>query len=336
MFNAFKQKGKFIMRKLKKLVASVAALATAAAMSVGTLAVTANEVTKDLISKKAYTVAEEQFIASYEKDGVSDVAKYLMDNSVDLNDAQLIVEMYLDAKNSTSAASEQKDSKKKAVRAAEKPNFYSKSNISDFQHYGVVLSKKGNYSRNDVTWHIIYNQANTHYYVDAPTLLDIRSLDPGVNVIGDGEFGFGGWIVTGPTHLSSNANTSVAVCDFPFGIKNNVPSEYALYQEFYFQDQTDGTDPVIMNKTPLIYSTYVQGDVNRDGIVDKLDLQWIVDYNMRKNPDFFHNFSFTGSKTLTNAQMDIIELLAADADHNGEIGVADMVWMAHHGIKLNQ
>ena len=36
MFNAFKQKGKFIMRKLKKLAASVAALATAAAMSVGT------------------------------------------------------------------------------------------------------------------------------------------------------------------------------------------------------------------------------------------------------------------------------------------------------------
>ena len=59
------------MKKFKKIAASVAALVTATAMSVGTLAVTANEVTKDLASKKSYTVAEEQFIAEYEDTGYS-------------------------------------------------------------------------------------------------------------------------------------------------------------------------------------------------------------------------------------------------------------------------
>ena len=86
------------MKKFRKLAASIAAITTALSLSVGTLAVTANEVKKAIETKPAYTLAEKQFIDSYSKKGEEKAAKFLVDNGIELTEAKRMVDMYIEGK----------------------------------------------------------------------------------------------------------------------------------------------------------------------------------------------------------------------------------------------
>ncbi len=280
-------------------------------MSVGTLAVTANEVTKDLASKKVYTVAEEQFIASYEKDGVSDVAKYFIDNNISVSEAQFLTDKYVEAKE----LDKMDLSKKNVTGSRTIPAFYCNTHLSDNQHYCVLISNNGAYNDN-VDLNLEYTLDPDDTWITSLSNLSIRSLNSGVTLSGQSMAGYS-WYIHGAINLNGSSSQKLGVCDFPFNVCGGATNELELYNELHW----DGNG----NYDPLTFATYVQGDINHDGIVDYTDYSWIVDYCLRKNPPIPTNYSNFDAETAA-----IINNLAADADRNGELSLSDITWIVHH------
>lgn len=316
------------MKNLKKFAVSLAAFTTALSLGVGTLSVTADEIKKDA----SKTFAEKAFVANFNDTKYKDVAKYLVDNGMSLKDAEAVMSMYI-------AADEEKQTPKIGYlkSSTPTPQFYSDTNLSKNQHYCVIVSKNGAYKNNNFHKSLMYAENSEDSMINSLGHLNIKNLSSGVNITGDVVSGLL-WDLIGRINLTGKASKKVGVCEFQIYTTDSSTNEKEMYEQLHWEDEyLDNNGNLKENNLPLRYHTYVQGDVKHDGIVDGTDLQWLIDYNMGKNPETVVKYVYTypnpdayGNAITINFDTDIARIinnLAKDADRNGTIDLADVTWI---------
>jgi uncharacterized membrane protein len=300
------------MKKFRKLAASVAAITTALSLSVGTLAVTANEVKKAIDTKAEYTLAEKQFIDSYSKKGEEKAAKFLVDNGIELTEAKRMVDMYIEGKQLRDEQDSVKASKKGSKSYSK---YYSETHLSGQQHYGVIVYKgyaTGTYSP---YFNIGYNTG--YHNMSFPLYIKYWAPNYAVNYVG----------TNNPIGMSFNFTPSEspeAFLDFEFGIGSSATSEYDVYNAFSFSNT---------NYSDLFeYETYIQGDINHDGWVNSIDYSYIFEYNVLQadegDLESYYSDNNSNVKAPVPAIAHLINVLASDLDKDGGVGVSDLVMIS--------
>ena len=299
-----------LMNKFRKLAASIAAITTALSLSVGTLAVTANEAKKAIDAKPAYTLAEKQFIDSYSKKGVEKAAKYLVDNGIELTEAKRMVDMYIEGKQLRAEQENMKLSTKGKNRTEELPEYYSSTRLSGQPHYGVIISN-GNIAS---TYYPYFNLTyNTNYHnISFP--LDVRNRSTGVT-----KYYVGSSNPIGMSYCITTSSSPEAKFEFPFGVGVCASSESDLYSNFAFDN----------NSKPFQYETYVRGDTNHDGWVDSLDYSFIFEYNILNVTEADLRSDYSNNSYAPTAYIArLVNELACDLDGNGAIELNDLIMIS--------
>lgn len=300
------------MKKFRKLAASIAAITTALSLSVGTLAVTANEVKKAIDAKPSYTLAEKQFVESYKNTEYLDAAELLIDNDISLAESENIMKEYIKYKEKKA---ERKAADAKIVGTRTLPNFYHSAHLSNNQHYGVVISDTGNVHDNNIGFYV-WHTTNKFKLINP---VNIRPLHTGVSLSGYYS-SVKVFHMTGSLNLSLTNGACTGICDFPFEVCSTYTNEEDLHTISHFDDEYNDTT------AEFRYETYVRGDVNHDGIVNEYDIGWLVDYNLGQNPSLNGDYG-QGYVDMTSDYAILINALAADADRDGSIGLSDLTWV---------
>ena len=290
------------MNKFRKLAASIAAITTALSLSVGTLAVTANEVNKAIDTKPAYTLAKKQLIETYEKKGVADVTRFLLDNNFSLSETQNITELYIDGKNKRM----QNESKTGNVRST--PDFYSTTNLSKKEHRGVVFIHNASPQNKHFDLSLRYNSAwSTIATSTQPDLL--QDLENGYSL----DFSSSPISFVGNADFSSFQSTPVALFDFPFTVTTNSATEKIIRDKLRFT--------TYYPTAYCTFYTYVMGDVNHDGLVNTIDLSMIIEITLESMteydlPDTYNNIDPSIALRINR--------LAGDMNDDGVINTNDL------------
>lgn len=293
------------MKKFKKIAASVAALATAAVMSVGTLSAGAFELEK--------TAAKEKFISDYEDMGVGDAAKFLVDNGFELSQAEYMMDLYIEGLELRATEISESSAKRAIQRANNAPDFYSSSNLSGNQHYGLVVfngTSTGAFNLNlGVNFNSAYSVVST-----SPTMKfwnSTTSFNPSVS---------GNFASMYDQNGVSVSSIPEAMFDFTFGVGASATSEASMASGFSILDSNN----------PDVYEiyTYVQGDINHDGLVNVLDYLFIFEYNMNNATldDLRTEYS---NSTPSAGVAKLVNSLAADVDKDGQISLSDLTWISN-------
>lgn len=294
------------MNVLKKFAVSLTALTTLGTLGIGSFSVSAN----------GLTTAEDKFIASYKNADEIKAANYYLENGLSVEEAQELMDTYIDGKEKLEAKN---NPKSRAIPTG--VNFYSDTNLSDNQHYGVVIANNGS-ACSTVTLTLGYQPS----WVGFNSSLSQRMLDDSSN------FSFThianrNLISVGGTYVGNETSEiPSAVFEVPFNVvmteESNVSEAYSegtLYHKFAF---TRASSTPIVGDSTFCFETYVRGDVNHDGIVDSLDVYYLTEYNLHNITDL--SFTYTDKN---NNIANIINNLAADTDKDGYIGVPDLTWI---------
>ena len=169
----------------------------------------------------------------------------------------------------------------------------------------------------DPTW-IAFNSSLGERMLDSTSNLNCTSILPS------------NLVTTGGVYIGSKTTeTPSGVVEIPFSVTmtegnqgNEGYSEGTLYHKFTF---TRASSVPINGDSTFRFETYVSGDVNHDGIVNSQDVTLLTRYNTQEITDLSHSYT-----DRSNEVASIINNLAADADRNGEIGIADVLWIQHH------
>lgn len=301
------------MNKIKKLAASLAAFTTVATMGIGCISASAMGTSTNT---KVYTRAEERFIKSYESQGYSDVAEYLIDNGISLSEGKKMMNLYIDGKRKSG-----NNSSTSSYVNSSTP-FYSTSNLSSNQHYGMAIASNGSANVTYLYYELEYSPS----WVSIDPDVDINA--PNSNVIIN-SFALGNSTIFHGTFSNlANSNTPVRVFDFPFdvvmpstGVVNY--SEATLKQQFQLSVSHEIADG--SSDTNFYYETFIRGDVNHDGKVDSEDYARLIDYNLGSITEFKSDYSDINQNIAK-----IVNRTAADADGDGGIGMADIIWVGKH------
>jgi len=299
------------MNVLKKFAVSLTALTTLATLGIGSFSVSANELT-----------AKEKFIASFSTEAEMKAAKLFVENSTSLSEAESMMNVYLDGKSKIA------NSKKSRSTDNDGPfdtytNFYSATNLSSRQHYGVVIANNG-LATVSTRLQLNYNPS----WIGFNSNLNTRTLNSGATftVSPDDDADENYYSISGYLSATTSSAVPVAVLDMPFNVlmtdagTNESFSEGTLRHKFAFSRQYC---QVIGNTdTTFTYETYVAGDVNHDGIIDSVDSAYITDYYLGS----ITNLSFTYTDKNYNVAK-IVNDLAIDADRDGTFGLADVIYI---------
>ena len=317
------------MKNLKKLAASLAAFTTALSLSVGTLAVTANEIQKAIDAKPAYTKAENKFVTSFNNNAkYTEISKYLIDSGASLEDAELIMDMYISADKETSAKKNWINVKGANSAGNDAPQpFYNKNNLSKNQHYGVIISNSGTVHKYGINFDLTYYENNK---ISLKSTTAINNLYNGVCLNpryydsnhSNLEVVFS---AMGNININLDPTKPAGICDFPFKVISRNLNEKSIRELLKFY-----VDPKNLTSN-YRFETYVQGDCNHDGIVDAKDLQMLIDYNLghQLDPISYVSMELNGiNYTIDDNSAAIVNNLASDADRNGVLDIADVTWIA--------
>ena len=295
------------MNVLKKFAVSLTALTTLATLGIGSFSVSANGLTT--------ATAEDKFIASYKNADEIKAANYYLENGLSVEEAKKMMDLYQEGARQIAA------SKNSMARTVNVPvNFYSATNLSNNQHYGIIIADNGE-ANVEATLRIGYDNElispNTNGADVLGSNFDMYSATLIQNTVVK---------ITGMLSDSTENGKPAGVCDIPLNIiSNSFTSEVALYNSLTLTvsecDSMDGSN------TTFRLETYVNGDVNHDGKVDSTDVTYLTDYNTgaKTIEDILNDSEYTDTHENIS---DIVNKRAMDADKNGEIAFADLVMIS--------
>lgn len=288
------------MNVLKKFAVSLTALTTLATLGIGSFSVSANGLTTE----------EDKFIASYKNADEIKAANYYLENGLSVEEAKKMMDLYQEGALQIAA------SKNPMARTVNAPvNFYSDTNLSRNQHYGIIIADNGK-ANVDATLSIGYSNQ-----LISPNINSVSELGSYVEVYRKTDLQNEVKIKAELTPSTSN-EVPVGVCDIPLNIiSNSFTSEVALYNSLTLTvsecDSLDGSN------TTFRLETYVAGDVNHDGKVNASDVKYLTDYNLgvKNIEDILDDCEYTDThENVSN----IVNKRAMDADKNGYISISDL------------
>lgn len=297
------------MKNFKKFAASLAAFTTALSLSVGALSVSANEIRKDIDK----TFAEKAFVNSFHDDDCSTVAKYLLKSGISLDEVKAVMQLYVEGEKEEENEAKKMRKASGTKGASNKPDFYSTTKLSCCNHYGVVLSDKGNVHINNIDYYL----SSDNSIVDLKKVSGIRKLNAGVDlkmfplpadqyVI----FAFGN------VNISLPRTKPACIFDFPLEIKSTEnTSEYDVHDNVTLDVDKNGSN----TSENYRFETYVTGDFDHNGRVDVRDLRRVANYISGINNSILTDYNDIDANTAEK-----VNLLSADMDRNNTIDADDV------------
>lgn len=309
------------MDRLKKFAASLTAITTLATLGIGGFSVSANEqltnVNENLLADTA--TAEDEFIASYAKPDEQLAANYYIENGISLEEAKSMMDIYQDGARKIAA------SKNSMARSNnEGVNFYSTTHLSRNQHYGIIIANNGA-AHVMPTLRLSYTPNWASITADKVGVINNNFLESKVRFPNEGTIK-----IEGEVTPSASMYTPSGVCDIPFNVlmtEDQASDEYITFSEgnLYHQFALKKSSCDVMNgiDTTFTFETYVNGDVNHDGIVNSIDCNYLTQYVLTAIDlsKITEAYKYTD---VSHEIAEIVNLRAMDTNKDGDIGAADV------------
>ena len=309
------------MSNYKKVVAALTAIMSMASLGAGTISASAADL--DAINEKILNDTasdEEKFVAEYANDSEEmKVADYVINSDISLCDAESLMSSY--EIGLANADFTETFSGNDTIINMNRV-FYSDSNLSKNQHYFVLIAHDGT-ADVDALGEIRYNNSNISFGENPVA----RVFNQGYNVILNKKNS------NAVNYLKMTANICqttqeripTGVFDTPFEIlpaasNNGVSTELKLHNQINFK--CNFTDSNNGNDTQLSFETYARGDFNHDGKLTEDDVTYVMKILVGTYSDIVFHFNDKDNNTSK-----IVTYLAADADRDNDLTVADAVWM---------
>ncbi|MGN0592558.1 MAG: hypothetical protein ACI4JQ_04880 [Ruminococcus sp.] len=276
------------MKTIKKLTASVLAVASAAAMTATMAPAFAYEDT---------AAAQAAFINSYANEKAKVIAAYCLEDGLSMEETASLLEDYLAVEEQNNGVS---------LASATSPDYYNNSALSGAPHRLAAIVRNTTVSLNELIC-FTFNR-NVVSYAGSSSLCGIYNNSSTTlmtyNTPGD-ENSINSLLVSTTT---STTGAEVAI-KYSLDV-SGATSESNLYGSI---TMTDSSGHGYME-----YATYVLGDVNHDGQVTDVDEHDVLEFIVELRDDF--TYSYLDYKTYYAA----VNMLAADANEDGIISMADV------------
>lgn len=207
-------------------------------------------------------------------------------------------------------------------------NFYSGVNLSENQHYAVIIKNNGSTSES-VNLKLGYNDNWIGFTSTSPVEYRLLNQSANMSVTHQTVAGSKEILMSGYIPSTTSLSVPAGVIELPFNVIVNNPigneqkTESSLYHKLTFQRLynyvINGVD------TTFCMETYVRGDVNHDGIVDEVDVTYLSNYLIGDIEELA--FSYTDKSDYVTK---IVNDLAMDTNKNGEADLSDLAWIMKH------
>lgn len=249
--------------------------------------------------------AEAALINSYSNPNAQDIAAYLLDNGMSLDEAKEIVDGYEERHPVNGMA------RSVTVDTVVDGPYHNSDHLSAADHYVVAIVK------------------NTSAALDERIILDFESAYAGYD---DEYYVCGGYAdITNKSFIVSTPQTNRVVTLLYTTSTLTTPSMDAVMRYKVYtvgaENERNLIDHILFThdygSNSIDYDTYALGDVNHDGYVDENDSDVLVEYLTLARDDF--SFTYTDQSTnVKTSYAHITNALAADMNEDGDITMVDL------------
>lgn len=270
-------------------------------------------------------VQAEAYAASLSNENAQTVAKYLLDNGVSMEeteemmgwymDGQAIIESEQNAENGIAAAAANKD-----VDTGVAYYNGNAGRVAQTQHYGVLVINNPSVEA-EVVLRLKWNTDKINYDSSQPhTMINGYSGESITYSISKG-------IASMRIRLDTDgrdSNIPLAAVSFPF-TPIDPENELGIYDAFTISQSSDSLygDG---DTTKIEYHTYALGDFDHNGIVNKVDYTYLMNYLVLSFNGIFH-YTDVGENIAYEVNM-----LAADTNEDGVVDLHDAIEMNSWGL----
>ena len=318
------------MNNLKKAVAALTAIISMASLGAGTISASAADL--DAINEKILNDTasdEEKFVAEYANDSEEmKIADYVINSDISLCDAESLMSSYeigLANANFTETFSDDDDT---VINLNTK--FYSDSNLSKKQHYMVFISRTGE-AQVRTSFDVTYSNKWIDFDENAEVNLLNNNSKTYLNfdkVLNDKTNDF--YLSVGGRYVKENDIAAPkGFAEIPFNVVMKASDTGdEKYSEMTLRNKiklNNVHNVVINGGEDTIFSpeTYVCGDFDHDGKVTETDTMYVLKIVVGT----YKGIKFQYTTGESNDYAKILTYLAADTNKDGDLTVADAVWM---------
>jgi hypothetical protein len=302
-----------VKKRFTKMIAGISSAAILTSFSA--LAVPAFAAEYEAVEADAY-------VNSLEDEEVREVAQYLIDNGISLEETQSMVARY--ENGLAMIQSEEETAIAKSVDT--KVSFYKGTRLAQTQHYGVLIIDNSNVDVACVLQVEWYPEPNDKLLIDYDF----------VNMPGRLLNGFTGrfkkyiyqteeeteeeekpFLRFSSTVDASGEAKPLGMADFPITILSSSETEASIRNACSLN--VISSVPLSGDNTTYQFHTYALGDYNHDGIVNDIDYTYLMQ---------FVTFSFDGKFEYKDMNTEVayqVNRLAADTNRDGKIDLNDAV-----------
>ena len=318
------------MSNFKKVAAALTAITSMASLGVGTISASAADL--DAINEKILNDTasdEEKFVAEYANDSEEmKIADYVVNSDISLCDAESLMSSYeigLANANFTETFSDDGDT---VINL--NTEFYNDSNLSKNQHYLVFIADDGS-AQFRTSFIVSYDNRRIGFDEDADVSLLNKNSKTFLNFdqtsgtsANRSALSFGGRYVK-----ENDQAVPKGFAEIPFNIlvdrTTAIGKAYSERRACNDISVTDVQNTTINGGVDSILSsgTYVLGDFDHDGKVTETDTMYVLKIVVGTYKGI--KFHYNGKEGDDYAK--ILTYLAADTNKDGDLTVADAVWM---------
>jgi hypothetical protein len=285
------------MNKFRTIAVALTAILTVSSLGVSTAsAADLDSINSDVLADVA--TPEEKFVSSFTNTEEIKIADYLIDSGVDLEDAELAMQIYEEGVSATSTSTPEDCGL----------DFYSTDDISPTRHTLAIVDLSPSTAKNDS----ILAEVNTDI-ITSDIEFSLNSVYENSNIYSTCKFIYDDEFVTfrlvgKSVNVSSPRLIASSALTFDADAVNN---ENDLREAF---DADFGK-----SSGSVEVQTYSVGDVWRDGKVSATDSSTILKYIVGSTD---LNYTYNDGETHGSS---VVNKLAADVNHDGSINDADVL-----------
>ena len=288
-----------------KMIAGVSALAIFSSISATAIPAFAEEYD---------AIQEQDYVATFADEQTQNVANYLLENGVSMEEAQEMMEHYVNGR----AMIEQEENAEDGISLLSenlKRAFYNGVNTTTYKHYGAFIINNP-VANVRVTLNAISNEDANGNYLIAGT---------GDHYIFNGynnftTFGLDSDGVSFKTETkTNNAGRPLIMCTFPFDASASLKSEAAVKNAIKMQTTTSLLKNGNQIGSAFTFHTFVLGDFDHDGVVCDKDYTYLMDFILNAFDGYF-NYTSVSDKTAFE-----VNTTAVDINMDGILDIQDAI-----------
>ena len=307
-----------------KMIAGVSALAIFSSISATAIPAFAAE----------YDVIQEQdYVATFSDEQTQNVANYLLENGVSMEETQEMMEHYVNGRamieqeeNAEDGISLQSEDLKRTYYNGKTPATTKQQLKKDFgyssfkteKHYGVFVIDKPT-ANVDITLKATWGTNSD----DEPVILvgdEYYIFNEYNNQMAFSKFSSGTGVSFSQETVTKNNGRPLAMCSFPFDLNTSyLKSEAAIKNAITFKTKVDLLEEGNQINSTFEFHTFVLGDFDHDGVVCDKDYAYLMDFVMNSF-DGYLSYKDVGDGTAFE-----VNTTAVDLNMDGILDIQDAI-----------